>query len=158
MPSPKQRLDILLTLLSEVDHTLSESQIEHLATVTHGFVGADLGALCNEAALICLRHYANFKKSCDVSDKITEQPALMNGVTNSRDHLGVATSSVSDMSLASNLVLPSCMMGTTSEIIEITSNSVTVKEEQNLKVSFEDFQKARMKIRPSAMREVWLML
>lgn len=157
MPSPDQRSDILLTLLSEMDHSLAELQIENLATVTHGFVGADLAALCNEAALICLRHYANFKKtygSC--SDYITEQPALMNGATNSIDHSGDATSSVSDMSVASSRVLPSCMIGMTSEAMEIIPDSG--EEEQILKVSFEDFQKARMKIRPSAMREVWLML
>ncbi|TKY62736.1 nucleoside-triphosphatase protein [Spatholobus suberectus] len=155
VPSPKQRSDILLTLLSEMDHSLSELQIEHLATVTHGFVGADLAALCNEAALICLRHYANFKKTHDsYSDNGTEQPALMNGATNSIDHSGVATSSVSDMSVASSLVLPSCMMGTTSETMEIISNSG--EDEEILKISFEDFRKARMKIRPSAMREVIL--
>lgn len=155
VPSPKQRLDILLTLLSEMDHSLSELQIEHLATATHGFVGADLAALCNEAALICLRRYANFKKTYDsCSDNITEQPALMNGATKSIDHLSVANSSVSDMLVVPNLVLPSCMTGMSSETMEVTPDS---GEEQPLKVSFEDFQKARMKIRPSAMREVWLM-
>jgi transitional endoplasmic reticulum ATPase len=30
-------------------------QIERLAAITHGFVGADLEALCREAAMICLR-------------------------------------------------------------------------------------------------------
>jgi len=29
--------------------------LEHLAEITHGFVGADLEALCREAAMICLR-------------------------------------------------------------------------------------------------------
>jgi transitional endoplasmic reticulum ATPase len=29
--------------------------IDHLAAITHGFVGADLEALCREAAMICLR-------------------------------------------------------------------------------------------------------
>ena len=29
--------------------------LEHLAAITHGFVGADLEALCREAAMICLR-------------------------------------------------------------------------------------------------------
>ncbi|KHN08907.1 Calmodulin-interacting protein 111 [Glycine soja] len=113
VPSPDQRSDILLTLLSEMDHTLSEFQIEHLGTATHGFVGADLAALCNEAALICLRHYANFKKtygSC--SDYITEQPALMNSATNSRDHSGDAISSVSDVSGLQSCVtfLQSCCL------------------------------------------------
>ncbi|RYR32850.1 hypothetical protein Ahy_A10g047377 isoform D [Arachis hypogaea] len=156
VPSPKQRLDILFTLLCGVDHSLSDLQVEHLATVTHGFVGADLAALCNEAALICLRRYANLKKSCgDFSNDITEQPTLMNGETNSRNQSGSATSSVSesDTSVASNAVLQLCMMDTTSESMEIISDS---DKDHNLKVSFEDFQKARMKIRPSAMREVIL--
>lgn len=30
-------------------------RMEHLAEITHGFVGADLEALCREAAMICLR-------------------------------------------------------------------------------------------------------
>ena len=30
-------------------------EIGHLAEITHGFVGADLEALCREAAMICLR-------------------------------------------------------------------------------------------------------
>jgi transitional endoplasmic reticulum ATPase len=32
-----------------------EVDISHLAEITHGFVGADLEALCREAAMICLR-------------------------------------------------------------------------------------------------------
>lgn len=155
VPSPKQRSDILVTLLSEMDHSISELQIEHLATVSHGFVGADLAALCNEAALICLRRYANFKKTYDsCSNNITEQPALVNGASNSIDHLGVVTSSVSDMSVAFSLALPSSMMGMTSKTMETITECG--EEEQILKISFEDFQKARMKIRPSAMREVIL--
>ncbi|BAT85091.1 Calmodulin-interacting protein [Vigna angularis] len=152
VPSPKQRSDILITLLNEMDHCLSELQIEQLGTVTHGFVGADLVALCNEAALICLRHYASFKKTYDsCSDYITGKPVLRNGATNSIDHLDESTSSTSDM-LAASCVLPSCMV--TCETTDIIPDSG--KEEQILKVSFEDFQKARMKIRPSAMREVIL--
>ncbi|MED6134520.1 hypothetical protein PIB30_037733 [Stylosanthes scabra] len=157
VPSPKQRLDILFTLLCRVDHSLSDLQVEHLATATHGFVGADLAALCNEAALICLRRYANLKKICDdASNDVTEQPKLRNGETNSRDQSGIATSSVSesDISVASNAVLHHCMTETTSESMEIISDSGD--KDHNLKVSFEDFQKARMKIRPSAMREVIL--
>ncbi|ESW34045.1 hypothetical protein PHAVU_001G119600 [Phaseolus vulgaris] len=154
VPSPKQRSDILLTLLNEMDHCLSEVQVQHLATVTHGFVGADLAALCNEAALNCLRHYASFKKTYDsFSNYITDKPVLMNGVTNSIDHLDEATSSVSDMSATSPVLRP-CRIRTTYETTEIIPESV--EEEQILKVSFEDFQKARMKIRPSAMREVIL--
>ncbi|KAF2291020.1 hypothetical protein GH714_018469 [Hevea brasiliensis] len=55
VPSPKQRLDILNTLLTQMEHSLSEMQVQNLAMATHGFVGADLASLCNEAALVCLR-------------------------------------------------------------------------------------------------------
>lgn len=157
MPSPCQRLHMLLTLLSEVDHTLSEIQIEHLATVTHGFVGADLVALCKEAGLVCLRRYVNFKKDWDdccydgtSSQYKGQQPVLLKDVDDSRDHSGHSTSSVSELSVASNSLLPSC---TTSDNMEIDPDC---GEDHNLKVTYEDFQKARMIIRPSAMREVIL--
>lgn len=158
MPSPKQRKDILDTLLREVDHSLSEPQIEELATTTHGFVGADLVGLRTMAAFNCLRRYANprhakLKKTCNTSsDCITEQPALMNSATNSEDHLGVITSPVSNMSVASSSLLSSCTMKEASEIMEIVANSD--EEKHILKVTFEDFQKAKREVRPSAMREV----
>ena len=49
----KQILDIHsrgMPLAGDVD-------MEHLAHVTHGFVGADLAALCREAAMSCLRRF-----------------------------------------------------------------------------------------------------
>lgn len=99
MPSPKQPLDILLSILSEMDHALSEMQVQHLARVTHGFAGADLAALCNMAVLACLRNHAKSRNSYDIQ----------NGVEGD------------------------CM----------------------LKVTFEDFQEAMMRVKPSAMREVF---
>jgi transitional endoplasmic reticulum ATPase len=54
IPDKHGRLEILeihsrgMPLAREVD-------LNHLAEITHGFVGADLEALCREAAMICLR-------------------------------------------------------------------------------------------------------
>jgi len=50
--------------------------------------------------------------------------------------------------------LPSFLTVEPSEIIEKTPDS---SEEHVLKVSYEDFQKARLEIGSSAMREVWSM-
>jgi len=158
VPSQAQRGDILRAILCEIDHSLSETQIEELASITHGFVGADLVGLRDWAASICLRRYAEqkLKKTCNASsDDITEQPTPLKSATNSRYHSGIITSSVSDMSVASSLLLPSFLMGETSEIIDETPDHG--EEEHILKVTFEDFQKARPEIRPSAMREVRLM-
>ncbi|MBI2951956.1 CDC48 family AAA ATPase [bacterium] len=57
IPDRPGRLEILeihsrgMPLARDVDLT-------HLAEITHGFVGADLEALCREAAMICLRRIA----------------------------------------------------------------------------------------------------
>ena len=54
IPDRNGRLEILeihshgMPLASDVD-------LNHVAEITHGFVGADLEALCREAAMICLR-------------------------------------------------------------------------------------------------------
>ncbi|KAJ8767762.1 hypothetical protein K2173_020702 [Erythroxylum novogranatense] len=55
--SPLQRRNILNVPLSKKERSLSDMQVHHLAMVTHGFVDADLTALCNEATLVCLRRY-----------------------------------------------------------------------------------------------------
>ncbi|GAQ81059.1 Nuclear AAA ATPase [Klebsormidium nitens] len=55
VPTPKGRLEILHTLLRGKRHSLRPSDVNTLAAATHGFVGADLAALCNEAALNALR-------------------------------------------------------------------------------------------------------
>lgn len=50
-PTSIERREILDALLREVPHRLSEKDLNQLASVTHGFVGADLSLLCSEASL-----------------------------------------------------------------------------------------------------------
>ena len=56
IPGKEGRLEILnihtrgMPLTQDVD-------LEHIAAITHGFVGADLAALCREAAMVCLRGF-----------------------------------------------------------------------------------------------------
>ncbi|XP_024029626.1 calmodulin-interacting protein 111 [Morus notabilis] len=150
VPSPKQRLEILLSLLGDMEHSLLDVQVENLAIATHGFVGADLAALCNEAALVCLRRYAKSRNSydnlhgkcipyedCDVVKSDCSKDTGYNVI----DYLDSASSSISK--------------GTVSDD-NIHEVQHCVKDEFLLKVSFEDFEKAKMKVRPSAMREVIL--
>ncbi|WVZ85713.1 hypothetical protein U9M48_032604 [Paspalum notatum var. saurae] len=62
VPSPGQRMDILHHLLIGVHHSLRDEELRSIAVETHGFVGADLAALCNEAALCALRRYISLKE------------------------------------------------------------------------------------------------
>ncbi|NXM70818.1 SPAT5 protein, partial [Serilophus lunatus] len=55
IPNAQDRLDILQKLLRKVPHSLTGAELEQLADSAHGYVGADLAALCKEAGLCALR-------------------------------------------------------------------------------------------------------
>eukprot|EP00884_Botryococcus_braunii_P022647 jgi/Botrbrau1/9066/Bobra.0376s0036.1 len=56
-PSPAGRAEILRRKLQGMHHCLATAEINDLARITHGFVGADLSALCQEAALVALHRF-----------------------------------------------------------------------------------------------------
>ncbi|NWZ29249.1 SPAT5 protein, partial [Asarcornis scutulata] len=55
IPNAQDRLDILQKILKKVPHLLTAAELVQLADSTHGYVGADLAALCKEAGLYALR-------------------------------------------------------------------------------------------------------
>ncbi|KAJ3178078.1 spermatogenesis associated protein 5 [Geranomyces variabilis] len=55
IPSAPARLQILTALLRHVPHSLSEADIAAAAAATHGYVGADLSAVCREAGLKAIK-------------------------------------------------------------------------------------------------------
>ncbi|NXX87931.1 SPAT5 protein, partial [Centropus bengalensis] len=55
IPNAHDRLDILQKLLKKVPHSLTAAELVQLADSAHGYVGADLAALCKEAGLYALR-------------------------------------------------------------------------------------------------------
>ncbi|XP_038718921.1 calmodulin-interacting protein 111-like isoform X2 [Tripterygium wilfordii] len=177
VPSPTQRLDILQTLLSAMPNSLSDTEVQLLAMTTHGFVGADLAALCNEAALVCLRRYAQLNRFCDSLKRSGMSIAhegfseiTMDGSNCSKyisDVLMDTADSVASLVLdlpVSNENPPSfCMREMASEVTphiqngsSVSSKGISSGEEDMLRLAFEDFEKAKLKVRPSAMREVIL--
>ncbi|KAJ1921375.1 AAA+-type ATPase [Mycoemilia scoparia] len=57
IPNPNDRFSILLTITKDIPSTLTENQVRDLANKTHGYVGADLAAVCREAGLIAIRRH-----------------------------------------------------------------------------------------------------
>lgn len=165
VPSPKQRLDILRTLLRNMDHCISDMQVQQLATATHGFVGADLASLCNEAALVCLRRYSKFRVSCHGLGSC-EMPITYVGQSGNNMEGMECGSDLRDISSSSSDSASSCKLPDSAETVSQITASIQnginnnseglslVKENCLLRLVFEDFEKARMKVRPSAMREV----
>lgn len=58
-PTVAERKDILNVLLKKIPHRLDIEDVDHLASVTHGFVGADLSLLCAEASLAAAKRIIN---------------------------------------------------------------------------------------------------
>ena len=52
VPGPTGRMDILQRLLRHVSTSIGECDLQHIASCTHGYVGADLSALCREAGTV----------------------------------------------------------------------------------------------------------
>ncbi|WAQ99684.1 AFG2H-like protein [Mya arenaria] len=55
VPTAAERRQILTCLLSRLQHTLTSSDMFNVADSAHGYVGADLAALCKEASLHCMQ-------------------------------------------------------------------------------------------------------
>lgn len=170
VPSPEQRLDILCTLLNEIVHSLSIKEIQSLALGTHGFVGADLFALCNEAAMTALRRYISVESkenhfneqysgidnyighTCDPGlrkDEDVQTADPVDSLSSSLLALNMSSEQVTSVSATSHLESSGASQRGSYE-------SQKVEAEMLLKVTIEDFEKAKMKVRPSAMREVLL--
>ncbi|KAJ0246811.1 Calmodulin-interacting protein 111 [Hirschfeldia incana] len=165
VPSSAQRLDILQTILSGMRHSLSDTQLEQLAVGTHGFVGADLAALCCEAAYVCLRNHLE-QDSSSSNLPLEETP-----ITASESSTDTADVSSDGSDSASSCITVSprksvaqdsfSINGTVSVVADNFENSgnscmLSKEGEHALSVGYEDFEKAKIKIRPSAMREVIL--
>ncbi|XP_016507038.2 calmodulin-interacting protein 111 isoform X1 [Nicotiana tabacum] len=153
VPSARQRYEILHTLMSEMEHALLEKDVQDLATATHGFVGADLAALCNEAALHCLREHVESKTCFGNTHSKPSIPAFdgrlgRNGTHCLRDNKDL--SSDCDFEGASSSISEACISS------DIPRDFTCMEQTDTLRITYKDFEKARMKIRPSAMREVIL--
>jgi len=77
VPSPKQRREILRVMLGPTQHCLTISEIESLADCCHGYVGADLAALVQKAALIAIKESG---KNPDVNLDLQTFKAAMKGI------------------------------------------------------------------------------
>lgn len=114
VPTPKDRLEILRTHLRGIRHSLPEEYVIDLAKSTHGFVGADVAALCQHAAMHAL-------------SRMVDSGDASSAPENDSDAVDDITRALGD---------------------------VTIAPDDAFKVTVGDFDVARVKVRPSALREV----
>jgi len=148
VPSARQRYEILQALLGEMEHALLDKDVHDLATTTHGFVGADLAALCNEAALNCLREHVESKTCFGNTQYKPSMPRYDACLGRNGTHCLQDISFNSDFEGASSSISEACISS------DIPRNFTRMAQTDTLRITYKDFERARMKIRPSAMREV----
>ncbi|GJJ68372.1 AAA family ATPase [Entomortierella parvispora] len=132
IPDARARADILSALLKKIPNTLNQEQIEHLASISHGYVGADLAAVCREAGLKTIHR-------------------LMSGATSSERN----SSDLSEASLLQEQFKALTVSDSTSSGEKAHSVGLQTTKEA-LKVSAEDMRLALTDVKPSAMREIMI--
>ncbi|KAG9455074.1 hypothetical protein H6P81_007978 [Aristolochia fimbriata] len=151
VPSKAQRLDVLLTLLTDMRHSLSNSEIEYLASTTHGFVGADLASLCNEAALTSLRHYIKLENMHSKAENVTASMYQIDSLQFLLLNLSLSNRCIPHPDHAKII----SKIDSFQDEVNIDDNSVALVEDEHLlQITLDHFEVAKLKVRPSAMKEV----
>ncbi|XP_071787469.1 ATPase family gene 2 protein homolog A-like [Asterias amurensis] len=74
VPNAVERADILTKCLQRIPHTLTERDIVTVADTAHGYVGADLAAVCKEAAIRCFERQKGSLIDAELKDDISVSP------------------------------------------------------------------------------------
>ncbi|KAI8341533.1 P-loop containing nucleoside triphosphate hydrolase protein [Chlamydoabsidia padenii] len=74
IPNIDARLSILSAILNSIPNSLSKQELESIANQSHGYVGADLAAVCREAGLKCIKRSAQLgvKESSELCVNISD--------------------------------------------------------------------------------------
>lgn len=79
IPNVAARYSILSTILRNIPHRLDDDQIQSLAATSHGYVGADLSAVCREAGLKCINRLSideKWSETRNIKGRLTAKEAL----------------------------------------------------------------------------------
>ena len=133
VPTPSARREILQKHLALLNHSLTQTQADALARDAHGFVGADVAALCAGAAMQALRR-AVARRTRFFREKNKNKNASVREEDTLASALGASLSLV--------------------ETPSTTHASLDAEAEASDVVTFADFAAARRRVKPSALREV----
>ena len=112
VPSALDRRKILRKMLNKVKHNLKETDINDTADAAHGYVGADLVALCKEASLHAMKAFQSSTKSISTSICI----------------------SMEDLKYAMSVVQPSAMREVQLEVPKVLWGDIGGQSEVKLKL------------------------
>lgn len=166
VPTPSGRLEIFHAHLKRLTHELTEHQITQLAQNAHGFVGADVAALCSGAAMSALRRRVSWRENLVGKDTAQRNTPCNDASAEVTSFDGDSTWRTVDDDLTSSMRQISIKDDNTKERENNSVNGtmVSINDENGTKekspkkppptVTYADFVKARRSVKPSALREL----
>ena len=138
--------------LKDLRHSLTEHDVDSLAAAAHGFVGADLAAICNEAAMAALRRIITTAK-CPSS----AAPAPASGSSPAPYRIGQNNYAQNSPGRSRpSQTSPSGIAAQSTAAPAATADASANSHVAELQVTLADFKVAETRVQPSAMREVGL--
>lgn len=77
IPTSEARLSILTTIMNKTPHSLTPQELELLANKSHGYVGADIAAVCREAGLKCIKRCASSSGTANLQVNLQDMNEAM---------------------------------------------------------------------------------
>ncbi|TYZ61513.1 hypothetical protein PybrP1_006837 [[Pythium] brassicae (nom. inval.)] len=109
IPNALGRLDILRVALARLPHTVSDEQLQALSGSAHGYVGADLSALCKEAALLALQRAFGHRREQLVQQQPLGDAAVPAHALDASAQLPAFSVEIGDLQRAMRGVRPSAL-------------------------------------------------
>ncbi|XP_067039753.1 ATPase family gene 2 protein homolog A-like isoform X2 [Acropora muricata] len=94
IPNARDREDIMKTLLKTVPHSVAMEDLTRFADNAHGYVGADLAAVCKEAGLLSFKRWLEGREVTATSDDSAEEESLEKRLLVTREDIKAAFSKV----------------------------------------------------------------
>ncbi|KAJ7406757.1 spermatogenesis associated 5 [Willisornis vidua] len=151
IPNAQDRLDILQKLLKKVPHSLTEVELAQLADSAHGYVGADLAALCKEAdenLVAGVRELFAPGSCCSVELGELESTGPGTGKCPLASGTGIALENYPW------IVQPGFSLYALRRALGKSPNLSDTEVAGSVMIAFNDFLQGMNDVRPSAMREV----
>ncbi|KAG0226424.1 spermatogenesis associated protein 5 [Actinomortierella wolfii] len=143
IPDAKARSEILEALLRKIPNTLLKDQVEYLASISHGYVGADLAAVCREAGLKTIKRMIGSQGHSGLEQQFEtlsiDQTGDGTATTNKDSSIQDIRVSFEDMQQAMREVRPSAMREIMIEVPRVLWSDIGGQEDvkQKLKESVE---------------------
>jgi SpoVK/Ycf46/Vps4 family AAA+-type ATPase len=126
IPTGLGREDILSKMLAPLPHALSRADIQSISAKAHGFVGADLRALCQEAGMVSLRRSLPRQTGSGNRDGAS---TAITSTTTSASTVSAANITLDDLHLALGRITPSAMREVAVEVPSVRWSDIGGQED-----------------------------